>query len=69
MRREILTILSSEGLQRGSAGSYSPAPCRGTLKGVILSRERMAPFPAFPAPRRESHCCLQAARICKALLL
>ena len=44
MRREILTILSSEGLQRGSAGSYSPAPCRGALKGAILSRERMAPF-------------------------
>ena len=39
------------------------------FKGAILSRERMAPFPAFPAPRRESHCCLQAARICKALLL
>ena len=39
------------------------------FKGAILSRERMAPFPVFPAPRRESHCCLQAARICKALLL
>ena len=44
MRQEILTILSSEGLQRGSAGSYSPAPCRGALKGAILPRERMAPF-------------------------
>ncbi len=44
MRREILTILSSEGLQRGSAGSYSPAPCRGGDKGgYSLSSEREYP--------------------------
>ncbi len=44
MRREILTILSSEGLQRGSAGSYSPAPCRGCDQGgYSLSSEREYP--------------------------
>ena len=38
------------------AGSRGKAPCvlLGDLKGAILSRERMAPFPASPARRREN---------------
>ena len=39
---------------RGSRGP--PLAFSWGSKGAILSRERMAPFPAFPAPRRESHC-------------
>ena len=37
-------------------GSRGKAPCvlLGDLKGAILSRERMAPFPASPARRREN---------------
>ena len=46
MRREILTILSSEGLQSGSAGSYFPAPCRGVRSRGIFSflGKRISPF-------------------------
>ena len=32
----------------------SPRVLLGDLKGAILSRERMAPFPASPARRREN---------------
>ena len=32
----------------------SPRVLLGDLKEAILSRERMAPFPAFPARRREN---------------
>ena len=33
----------------------SPRVLLGDLKGAILSRERMAPFPAFPARRKEKY--------------
>ena len=38
---------------RGSRGN-APRVLLGDLKGAILSRERMAPFPASPARRREN---------------
>ena len=45
---------SSYRLPMSGVEGLSPRVLLGDLKGAILSRERMAPFPASPARRREN---------------
>ena len=55
-RTQFRRLSSSSSLKLSMSGveGNSPRVLLGDLKGAILSRERMAPFPASPARRREN---------------